>query len=57
MKILIVIVAVLTQGDEAKFVLKEGGFRSMAECQEREDAAHDPRLVCAETPAWWVYAP
>ena len=57
MKMIIVIVAVLTQGDEAKFVLKVGGFRSMAEWQERVDAAHDPLLVCAETPAWWVNAP
>ena len=57
MKMIIVIVAVLIQDGEARFVLKEIGFQTMAKCQERVDAAHDPRLVCAETPAWWVNAP
>ena len=54
MKMLIVVVAILIQGDEAKFVLKESGFRSMAECHERVATAHDPRLVCAEVPAAYL---
>ena len=54
MKMLIVIVAVLIQGDEAKFVLKETGFRTMFECEKQVATAHDPRLVCAEIPAAYL---
>jgi len=54
MKMLIVVVAILIQGDEAKFVLKESGFRTMSECHERVATAHDPRLVCAEVPAAYL---
>jgi len=54
MKMLIVIVAVLIQGDEARFALKESGFRSMAECEEQVATAHDPGLVCAEVSAAYL---
>ena len=54
MKMLVVIVAVLIQGDEAKFILKESGFRSLSECKERVATAHDPGLVCAEIPAAYL---
>ena len=54
MKMLVVIVAVLIQNGEARFVLKEGGFRNLSECQERVATAHDPGLVCAEVPAAYL---
>ena len=54
MKMLVVIVAVLIQGDEAKFILKESGFRSLFECEERVATAHDPGLICAEIPAAYL---
>jgi hypothetical protein len=54
MKMLIVVVAVLILDGEARFVLKEGGFRSMAECQERVVTAHGPESVCAEIPAAYL---
>ena len=54
MKMIIVIVAILIQGDEAKFVLKETGFRTMFECEKRVATAHGPRLVCAEVPAAYL---
>ena len=54
MKMLVVIVAVLIQGDEAKFILKEGGFRTMLECEKRVATAHGSRLVCAEVPAAYL---
>ena len=54
MKMIIVVVAILIQGDEAKFVLKESGFRSMAECHERVATAHGPESVCAEIPAAYL---
>jgi len=54
MKMLIVIVAVLIQGDEAKFILKESGFRNLSECEERVATAHDPGLICAEVPAAYI---
>ena len=54
MKLVIVIVAVLIQGDEAKFILKESGFRSLFECEERVATAHDPGLICAEIPAAYL---
>jgi len=54
MKMLIIIVAVLIQGDEAKFILKESGFRNLSECEERVSTAHGPRLVCAEVPAAYL---
>ena len=54
MKMLVVIVAVLIQGDEAKFILKESGFRNLSECQERVSTAHDPGLICAEVPAAYL---
>jgi hypothetical protein len=54
MKMLVVIVAVLIQGDEAKFILKESGFRNLSECQERVSTAHDPGLICAEIPAAYL---
>ena len=54
MKMLIVVVAVLILDGEARFVLKEGGFRTMSECQDRVATAHDPRLVCAEVPAAYL---
>jgi len=54
MKMLVVIVAVLIQNGEARFVLKETGFRSLFECQERVATAHDPGLVCAEVPAYYL---
>ena len=54
MKMLIVVVAVLIQDGEARFVLKEGGFRSMAECQERVATGHGPESVCAEIPAAYL---
>ena len=52
MKLIIVIVTLVTTGHEAKFVLKEVGFRSMVECEEI--AAHGPRDVCAEVPAFYL---
>ena len=54
MKLVVVIVAVLIQNGEARFVLKEGGFRNLSECQERVSTAHDPGLVCAEVPAAYL---
>tara|TARA_R100001086_G_C11743267_1_gene233116 strand:- start:30 stop:206 length:177 start_codon:yes stop_codon:yes gene_type:complete len=54
MKMIIVIIAILIQGDEAKFILKESGFRSMFECEKRVATAHGPRLVCAEVPAAYL---
>ena len=54
MKMLIVIVAVLIQGDEAKFILKESGFRRLSECEERVATAHAPGLICAEVPAAYI---
>ena len=54
MKMIIVVVAILIQGDESRFVLKESGFRTMSECHERVATAHDPRLVCAEIPAAYL---
>ena len=54
MKMLVVIVAVLIQGDEAKFILEETGFGSLSECEERVATAHDPGLVCAEIPAAYL---
>jgi hypothetical protein len=54
MKMLVVIVAVMIQDGEARFVLKEGGFRSLSECEERVATAHDPGLVCAEIPAAYL---
>ena len=54
MKMIIVIVAILIQDGEARFVLKEGGFRTMFECEKRVATAHGPRLVCAEVPAAYL---
>jgi len=54
MKLVIVIVAILIQGDEAKFILKESGFRTMLECEKRVATAHGSRLVCAEVPAAYL---
>ena len=54
MKLVVVIVAVLIQNGEARFVLKETGFRNLFECQERVATAHDPGLVCAEVPAAYL---
>ena len=54
MKMLIVIVAILIQDGEARFVLKEGGFRTMFECEKQVATAHDPGLVCAEIPAAYL---
>ena len=54
MKLVIVIVAILIQDGEARFVLKEGGFRSMLECEKRVATAHGSRLVCAEVPAAYL---
>jgi len=54
MKLAIVIVAILIQGGEARFVLKETGFRNLFECEERVSTAHDPGLVCAEVPAAYL---
>ena len=54
MKLAIVIVAILIQGGEARFVLKETGFRNLFECEERVSTAHDPGLVCAEVPAYYL---
>ena len=54
MKMLIFIVAILIQDGEARFVLKEGGFRTMFECEKQVATAHDPRLVCAEIPAAYL---
>ena len=54
MKMIIVVVAILIQGDEAKFVLKESGFRTMSECHERVATAHGPESVCAEIPAAYL---
>jgi len=53
-KMLIVIVAILIQDGEARFVLKETGFRTMFECEKRVATAHGPRLVCAEIPAAYL---
>ena len=52
MKLVIVLITIMTTGDEAKFVLKEGGFRSMVQCEEI--AAHGPRDVCAEVPEFYL---
>jgi len=54
MKMLIFIVAILIQDGEARFVLKEGGFRTMFECEKQVATAHDPGLVCAEVPAAYL---
>ena len=54
MKMIIVIVAILIQDGEARFVLKEGGFRTMFECEKRVATANGPRLVCAEVPAAYL---
>ena len=52
MKFVIVLITIVPTGDEAKFVLKEGGFRSMVQCEAI--AAHGPRDVCAEVPAFYL---
>ena len=52
MKLIVVLITIVTTGDEAKFVLKEGGFRSMVQCEAI--AAHGPRDVCAEIPAVYL---
>ena len=52
MKLIVVLITIVTTGDEAKFVLKEVGFRSMVECEEI--AAHGPWDVCAEVPAFYL---
>ena len=54
MNLIIVIVAVLILDGEARFVLKESGFQTMSECQERVATGHGPESVCAEIPATYL---
>ena len=42
-------------GDEARLVVLNQQYQTMAECERA--TAHEPWIVCAETPAWWVNAP
>jgi len=53
--VIVAVAIIIGGGDEARLVVLNQQYQTMAECERA--TAHEPWIVCAETPAWWVNAP
>ena len=51
MKIAVVLIAIVFQGDTVGFEIRESGFENITDCERRLDEIKTPWLVCGETPA------